>query len=78
MMTGISEALVATAAGIIVAVEAVIFYNYFQSRLSRIAVELKLMADEFVDLLRERGSSSSAPVSHTTETASTTTPSVAS
>ena len=54
VMTGISEALVATAAGIIVAVEAVVFYNYFQSRLARLSVELKLVADEFVELLRER------------------------
>ncbi|MBK7858344.1 MAG: MotA/TolQ/ExbB proton channel family protein [Archangiaceae bacterium] len=54
VMTGISEALVATACGIIVAVEAVIFYNYFQSRMARLSVELKLIADEFVELLRER------------------------
>src|SRR3954468_23799142 len=54
VMTGISEALVATAAGIIVAVEAVIFYNYFQSRMARLSVELKRIADEFVELLRER------------------------
>jgi biopolymer transport protein ExbB len=67
VMTGISEALiataagilvaveaVATAAGILVAVEAVILYNYFQSRLGRIAVELRLLSDEFVELLRER------------------------
>jgi biopolymer transport protein ExbB len=54
VMIGISEALVATAAGIIVAVEAVIFYNYLQARLARIAVELKLLADEFVELLREK------------------------
>ena len=55
VMSGISEALVATAAGIIVAVEAVIFYNYFQSRLARLNVEIKLIAEEFVELLRERG-----------------------
>jgi biopolymer transport protein ExbB len=66
VMTGISEALVATAAGIIVAVEAVIFYNFFQSRMARLAVELKLIADEFVELLRERAvngvvASTSAP-----------------
>lgn len=54
VMTGISEALVATAAGIIVAVEAVIFFNFFQSRLARMSVELKLIAEEFVELLRER------------------------
>jgi biopolymer transport protein ExbB len=54
VMTGISEALIATAAGILVAVEAVVLYNYFQARLARVAVELKLLADEFVELLRER------------------------
>jgi len=43
-----------TAAGILVAVEAVVLYNYFQARLARVAVELKLLADEFVELLRER------------------------
>lgn len=53
VMTGISEALVATAAGIIVAVEAVVLFNMFQARLSRLNVELKLIAEEFVELLRE-------------------------
>jgi len=53
VMTGISEALVATAAGILVAVLAVVLYNYFQARLARVAVELRLLADEFVELLRE-------------------------
>ncbi|MHB8874147.1 MAG: MotA/TolQ/ExbB proton channel family protein [Myxococcaceae bacterium] len=60
VMTGISEALIATAAGILVAVEAVILYNYFQARLSRVAVELKLLSDEFVELLRERGTGGTA------------------
>lgn len=54
VMTGISEALVATAAGILVAVEAVVLFNYFQSRLSRLSVELKLIAEEFAELLAER------------------------
>ena len=53
VMSGISEALIATAVGIIVAVEAVVLFNYFQSRLSRLNVELKLIAEEFVELLRE-------------------------
>jgi biopolymer transport protein ExbB/TolQ len=53
VMTGISEALVATATGIVVAVEAVILYNIFQARLSRVNVEMKLIAEEFVELLRE-------------------------
>ncbi|MCA3014075.1 MAG: MotA/TolQ/ExbB proton channel family protein [Myxococcaceae bacterium] len=53
VMAGISEALVATAAGIVVAVEAVVLYNMFQARLGRLNVELKLIAEEFVELLRE-------------------------
>jgi biopolymer transport protein ExbB len=53
-MTGISEALVATAVGILVAVQAMAFYNYFQARLSRVLVELRLLGEEFVELLRER------------------------
>jgi biopolymer transport protein ExbB/TolQ len=51
---GIAEALITTAFGIVVGIEAVMIYNYFQSRLGRTAVELKLMAEEFVELLRER------------------------
>jgi len=47
----ISEALIVTAAGIIVAVEAVILFNYFNQRAARIATELKLLTDEFLELL---------------------------
>lgn len=47
----ISEALIATAAGIGVAVIAVIMYNYFNQRLSRINVELKMLTDEFLEEL---------------------------
>jgi biopolymer transport protein ExbB len=51
---GIAEALITTAAGIIVAIEAVVIYNYFMARLARTSLELKLMAEEFVELLREQ------------------------
>jgi biopolymer transport protein ExbB len=61
VMSGISEALITTAGGILVAVEAVVLYNYFQSRLARIAIELRLLSDEFVELLRERPSSLATP-----------------
>ena len=64
VMTGISEALITTAGGILVAVEAVILYNYFQSRLARVSIELRLLSDEFLELLRERpigAASSSGP-----------------
>jgi biopolymer transport protein ExbB/TolQ len=57
VMAGISEALIATAVGIVVAVEAVVLYNIFQARLSRLNIELKLIAEEFVELLREQSPS---------------------
>lgn len=49
----LSEALYATAAGILVAVEAVIVFNYFNQRLASVALEMKLLTDEFVELLDE-------------------------
>ena len=49
----ISEALVVTAAGILVAVEAVILFNYFSQRAARINTEMKLLADEFLENLAE-------------------------
>jgi biopolymer transport protein ExbB/TolQ len=45
---------VTTAAGILVAIEAMVIYNYFMSRLAKTQLELKLMAEEFVELLREQ------------------------
>lgn len=50
---GIAEALIATAAGLFVAVPAVIAYNYFTRRLNSIAFELERGSAEFVDLLFE-------------------------
>jgi len=47
----ISEALIVTAAGILVAVEAVILFNFFSQRANRIATEMKLLTDEFLELL---------------------------
>ena len=49
----ISEALIVTAAGILVAVESVILYNYFNQRAARISTELKLLTDEFLEQLGE-------------------------
>jgi biopolymer transport protein ExbB/TolQ len=51
----IAEALVATAAGILVAVEAVVIYNYFNQHLARIAIEFKLMVEEFLEVLPRDG-----------------------
>jgi len=45
---GIAAALVATAAGLLVAIYAVIAYNYFVSRVASIAVEYKVFCEEFL------------------------------
>lgn len=63
---GIAEALVTTAAGILVAIEAVVVYNYFMARLQRMSIELRLMVEEFVELITETkpdGTSNLAPKS---------------
>ncbi|MBL8915710.1 MAG: MotA/TolQ/ExbB proton channel family protein [Archangium sp.] len=61
VMSGISEALIATAVGIIVAVEAVVLFNIFQARLARMSAELRLIAEEFVELLREAAPNGKLP-----------------
>lgn len=48
---GISEALIATAAGIIVAVIAVIFYNYFQTRVAAIAADFRNRVEDAAELM---------------------------
>ncbi|MGE4233343.1 MAG: MotA/TolQ/ExbB proton channel family protein [Bacteriovoracia bacterium] len=47
---GISEALIATAAGIIVAVVALFFYNYFQTKVSTLQFQLKLLTQELLEV----------------------------
>jgi biopolymer transport protein ExbB/TolQ len=46
---GISEALVATALGLGVAIIAVIFYNYFQTRIERIEAALTIACNRVID-----------------------------
>ena len=53
---GIAEALVATAAGLFVAVPAVIAFNYFTHRVNRIVIEMETTAAEAVDILMEHRS----------------------
>lgn len=48
---GISESLIATAAGIIVAVIAVLFYNYFQTRVNQTAQKFRHQVEDIADLL---------------------------
>jgi biopolymer transport protein ExbB len=50
---GIAAALVATAAGLMVAIYAVIAYNYFVARVNGIAMQYKLYCEEFLAALGE-------------------------
>ena len=49
--SGLSEALIATAAGILVAVVAVVFYNFFQTKLNSIILDFKIKLEDLADLL---------------------------
>ena len=56
---GISEALVATALGLGVAIIALIFYNYFQVRLDRIESALTIGTARLIEALRNVASGAS-------------------
>jgi biopolymer transport protein ExbB len=49
--TGISEALVCTAAGLLVAIPAVVSYNFFLRRIDNFVVDMELTASELIDLM---------------------------
>lgn len=48
---GISEALIATAAGLAAAIPAVIFYNYFLNKSRNMVQEMDNFADEFLNII---------------------------
>lgn len=52
-IAGVAEALITTAAGLAVAVPAVIAYNYFVGRIARFVNDMELCASEMEDLLAE-------------------------
>lgn len=52
--SGLSESLVATAAGILVAVIAVVFHNFFLARMNRIYLEFKNRIEDIAELLSEK------------------------
>ncbi len=54
VMLGISEALVATAAGLFVAIPCAVMYNYFMNQVKRFAVEMEVASKELVVFLSER------------------------
>jgi biopolymer transport protein ExbB/TolQ len=52
---GIAAALVATAAGLMVAIYAIIAYNYFVARVNGLAIQYKVFCEEFLTALSEHG-----------------------
>ena len=54
VMNGISESLVCTAAGLCVAVPAVIAYNYFIKRIDNFITDMELCASETMDLVKAK------------------------
>jgi biopolymer transport protein ExbB/TolQ len=71
---GIAAALVATAAGLLVAIYAVIAYNYFVARINGVAMQYKLHCEEFLAALGTLGSGKGAPAAVPAPTAPSTTP----
>lgn len=51
VIAGISEALVCTAAGLLVAIPAVVSYNYFTRKIDNFVVDMELCASELMDVL---------------------------
>ena len=49
--TGISEALVCTAAGLLVAIPAVVAYNYFMRTIDNFVADMELTASELLDFI---------------------------
>ena len=58
---GISEALVTTAGGIAVAIEAVVIYNYLNVHVGKLALQLKLLTEEFLEIVRDALAAAAAP-----------------
>jgi biopolymer transport protein ExbB len=65
---GIAAALVATAAGLLVAIYAIIAYNYFVAKVNQIGVQYKLFAEEFLFALGDLGKVKPAPAAENTST----------
>jgi biopolymer transport protein ExbB/TolQ len=62
---GIAAALVATAAGLLVAIYAIIAYNYFVAKIGNMGVQYKIFCEEFLMALGEFGKSQATAVSTT-------------
>src|SRR3954453_1503585 len=65
---GIAAALVATAAGLLVAIYAIIAYNYFVARINSISMQYRLYCEEFLAALSEMPKTRPAAAPETTGT----------
>ena len=60
---GIAEALVTTAFGLLVAIPAVVMYNYFSNRIERFNVEMSNSSNELIDyFIKQRGGAGASRV----------------
>ncbi len=50
---GISEALIATAGGLAVGIEAVILFNFLNVHVQKLVVHLRLLAEEYLEIVKE-------------------------
>ncbi len=54
VIRGISEALICTAAGLVVTIPAVMAYNYFMKKINRFVTDMELCASETAGLLKQQ------------------------
>ena len=60
MSAGIAEALITTAFGLLVAIPAVMAYNYLQGWVDARAVDISESSNEFLDLVAKSGGTTAA------------------
>lgn len=53
LATGISEALITTASGLLVSIPALIFYNFYQKKIEKAMVDMEKNVVEFINILRK-------------------------
>lgn len=58
VMAGIAEALVATATGLLVAIPAVVFFNYFKNRQTQILGNIEQLERTLIAFIEDRGDTS--------------------
>lgn len=53
LASGISEALITTASGLIVSIPSLIFYNYYQKKIEKAVIDMEKNVVEFINILRK-------------------------